>query len=214
MKVKSILEPGTQSSIGWTTLKRLRLNRRPVERCELCAVELPSRHSHLFQIQARRIACACDGCALLFEGDAAANFRRIPRDVFYLGDLALEDLQWEALSIPIGLAFLFFNSASQRMTAMYPSPGGAIESLLSLDAWNQIASRSPRLQTMQPDVEALLVNRVTSPYEYYLAPIDRCYELTGLVRKQWSGFSASEELWREVGRFFAGLRDEAQVIHA
>jgi|SRR5690348_2149785 len=212
--MKTTIETGTLSNAAWTALRNLRRTHPALERCELCAQELPTRHPHLFHLQARRIACACDACALLFESDASPQYRRIPRDIFCFADFAIEDLQWEALSIPINLAFLFFNSSSRRTVAMYPSPGGATESLLSLETWEQIAAQNPRLQQLQPDVEAFLVNRVSARHEYYIAPIDRCYELTGIVRKCWRGFLGSEEVWKNVEDFFANLRQEAYTIHA
>ena len=43
------------------------------------------------------------------------------------------------------------------MTAFYPSPAGATESLLPLTAWEEIVRENPALREMQPDVEALLV---------------------------------------------------------
>jgi len=209
-----MVETAILSNSAWTALKALRRTRPAVERCELCALELASRHPHLFELETRRIACACEACALLFEAEGSPRYRRVPRDVFYIPDFVIEDSQWEALSLPINLAFLFFNSANQRVTAMYPSPAGATESLLSLDAWQQIAGRNPQLERMQPDVEAFLVNRVSVPHEYYIAPIDRCFELTGVVRKQWRGFSGSEEVWKSVEDFFSSLREEAHAIHA
>ena len=44
--------------------------------------------------------------------------------------------------------------------ALYPSPAGATESLLSLEAWQEIERENPQLTDMQADVEALLVNRI------------------------------------------------------
>ena len=62
------------------------------------------------------------------------------------------------------------------MTAMYPSPAGATESLLPLTAWTTLVADNPVLGQLEPDVEALLVNRVGESREYFLAPIDACYE--------------------------------------
>lgn len=187
-------------------LKQRWAARRDEEQCELCAKPLQAEHPHLVDATSRRIACSCEACALLFEGSTTSRYRRIPRDIVRLEDSVIDDADWSSLSIPIGLAFFFFSSTAGRMMVMYPSPAGATESLLSLEAWNNIAQRHPRLQQLKPDVEALLVNRLGVEAENYVVPIDRCYELTGAIRKHWSGFSGGEDVWREVERFFARLR--------
>ena len=46
---------------------------------------------------------------------------------------------------------------------------------------------------MQPDVEALLVNRVGGRRLYYLAPIDVCFELVGLMRTIGAAFPAARK---------------------
>jgi hypothetical protein len=38
------------------------------------------------------------------------------------------------------------------------------------------------LQKIETDVEALLVNRVAEARDYYIVPIDLCFELVGLIR--------------------------------
>ncbi len=121
------------------------------------------------------------------------------------------------LLIPINLAFFFYSSVEKRMVALYPSPAGAVESLLPLDAWSEIAADNPVLHRLKPDIEALLVNRVGHAHgmgqaEYYIAPIDECYRLVGLIRTNWKGLSGGTEVWTEVGRFFAGLKSNAERI--
>jgi hypothetical protein len=67
---------------------------------------------------------------------------------------------------------------------------------------------------MESDVEGLLVNRIgharrfTNP-EYYLAPIDECYKLVGLIRGRWQGLSGGTEVWREIGEFFTALKERS-----
>jgi hypothetical protein len=192
-------------------LKQQRAARRQAEVCELCSTVLGAAHSHLVEMAARRIVCACEACALLFESQGAGRYRRIPRDAERLPDFSLDDTEWESLSIPIGLAFFFFSSAAGRMVAFYPSPAGATESLLPLPEWQQIAARSARLQRLQPDVEALLVNRLCRPAMFCIAPIDRCYELTGILRTTWQGISGGDGVWRAVDAFFDRLMESSRM---
>ena len=74
------------------------------------------------------------------------------------------------------------------------------------------AQRIPPPQ-LQPDVEALLVNRVGGTREYLLVPIDECYKLVGLIRTHWRGLSGGAEVWREIGAFFAALKTRAGFVH-
>ena len=119
--------------------------------------------------------------------------------------------------VPIEMAFFFKSSPQEKMIALYPSPAGPTESLLSLDTWADIVQMNPILSGMQDDVTALLVNRVghvrgASPAEYYLVPIDECYKLVGLIRTHWRGLSGGTEVWREIGAFFAGLKKRAGFV--
>jgi hypothetical protein len=123
----------------------------------------------------------------------------------------MTDAEWESLRIPIGLAFFLHNTVAGRITAMYPGPAGPTESLLTLDAWADLAARNPLVAGMEPDVEALLVNRVGEAREFYLAPIDRCYELCGILRMRWRGFSGGEDVWREIREFFARLGEDGDA---
>ncbi len=189
---------------------------RNAEHCDLCSVELAPDHSHLIEVATRRLTCACQACALLFCGQAGTKFKRVPRRVRSLADLHLSDADWDSLMIPINMAFFFKSSLEGRVIAMYPSPAGATESLLPLEAWSTIAQDNPALDHMEPDVEALLINRighsrgVCAP-EYYLVPIDECYKLVGIIRNGWHGFSGGTEVWREIGAFFAELKGKAGV---
>ncbi len=173
--------------------------------CELCAAPLAPAHQHLLELEKRTVTCACDACAILFGGNARQRYRRIPRDTGELRGFVMDDQEWESLLIPINLAFFVYNSAAQRVIAQYPSPGGAMESLLDLEYWNAIVDRNPMLKHFEPDVEALLVNRLASPPRYYRAPIDQCFRLVGLIRTHWRGLSGGSQVWQEIDRFFAGL---------
>ena len=50
---------------------------------------------------------------------------------------------------------------------------------------------------------------VSADPEYYLAPIDQCYRLVGLIRAHWRGLSGGTEVWREIAQFFDELKARA-----
>ena len=76
-----------------------------------------------------------------------------------------------------------------RVVALYPSPAGATESLVTPEAWEALVAENPVLRDFEPDVEALLVNRVGEARECYRVGIDECYKLVGLIRTHWRGLS-------------------------
>ena len=183
----------------------------PGERCELCSAELHAEHPHLVELASRHLVCACDPCALLFESAERAKYKRVSRQVFSLPGFAMSEAQWESLAIPINLAFFFHSSLEGRTMTFYPSPAGAVESLLPLASWNAIVDTNPVLRKMRPDVEALLANRISarreeSAGEYFLAPIDACYRLVGIIRANWKGLGGGAEVWDQIHEFFASLR--------
>ncbi len=187
------------------------------EHCEMCAVLLAEQHPHLVEIATRRIVCTCDACALLFDTPAPTKFRRVPRRIRRLVDFRLSEAEWGDLLIPINMAFFFQSTPSERIVAMYPSPAGAVESLLPLESWTNMVAENPLLAAMEPDVEALLVNRLAPKHdfveaEYFLAPIDECYKLVGLLRMNWRGLSGGTEVWEHVRRFFVDLRQRSTAV--
>jgi hypothetical protein len=190
---------------------------RQVEHCEMCSAGLAREHPHLVELASRQILCACDACAMLFDGMEKSKYKRVSRRAQCLIDFEMTDGQWESLLIPINMAFFFHSSVDGRMIALYPSPAGAVESLLPLEAWNEIAESNRPLRALQPDIEALLVNRVGHAHgmsrpEYYIAPIDECYKLVGVIRANWKGLSGGTEVWEEIGRFFSALRSKADLV--
>ena len=194
----------------FAVLRRFVRQRAVVERCELCGAELPDGHEHLVDLTTRQLSCACQACAILFSGKANPKYRRVPRRLRYLPNFQLTDAQWESLLIPISMAFFFRSSAAGKVIALYPSPAGATESLLDFESWDEIRRENPVLDEMEPDTEALLVNRVRGASEYYLLPIDECYKLVGLIRTHWHGLSGGTEMWEAIGKFFAELKERSK----
>ncbi len=185
----------------------------PGEVCEMCAAPIGDEHSHVVNIERRSLMCSCRACYLLFtrEGAAQGKYRAVPDRYLHDRSFQLSDADWDDLQIPVRIAFFFFNSAIGRVAAFYPSPAGATESLLSLDAWRGLSAANPVLASLQPDVEALLVyGRGREGFECFIVPIDACYELTGLIRRRWRGFDGGEEAWRDVEAFFARVRARSE----
>jgi hypothetical protein len=201
----------TQSENAYSALREIARKRSRLERCEMCSLELPSEHYHLVEPANRKLICACNACAILFEGEYGARYKRVPRDVLFLPDFQLTDAQWDGLTLPIEMAFFFYSTPLGKVVALYPSPAGPMESLLPLDTWADIVATNPALGRMPADVTALLVNRVgrsraSAPAEYFIVPIDECYKLVGLIRGHWRGLSGGTEVWREINAFFAALK--------
>jgi len=209
--MRSTKEDGTVTDhVGRGSLAKLqqfvRKPREKVEHCELCAAPVPLRHQHLLELEKREVVCACEACAILFGGNARQRYRRVPRDARRLSHFTMEDQEWDSLLIPINLAFFVHSSAAGRMIALYPSPGGAMESSLDLEYWNAIVERNPVLSKFEPDVEALLVHRLSTTPQYYRAPIDQCFRLVGIIRTHWRGLSGGHEVWKEIDGFFDELQ--------
>ena len=185
---------------------RARAREAPDEQCDLCAEPIAPEHRHLLDLESRRLLCACRACSILFDrsGAGGGHYRLVPDRVVALEDVGLDDATWQGFGIPVDMAFFFHSSAAGRVVAFYPSPLGATESLLDLDAWDDRL-----LAELEPDVEALLVNRTRGRREHWIVPVDRCYELVGLVRTHWSGFTGGDEVWQALDEFFDRLRKEA-----
>jgi hypothetical protein len=207
-----------QQESAFAALRQFARKRTAAERCEMCSRELAPEHEHLVEPASRKLICSCAACAILFDGRSGTKYKRVPRRVVFLRDFQLTDGQWDGLMVPIEMAFFFKSTPHGKVIALYPSPAGATESLLSLETWRDIEQANLALSEMEADVTALLVNRVghargSVPAEYYLVPIDECYKLVGLIRTHWRGLSGGTEVWREIETFFAALKKKSGFGH-
>ncbi len=191
---------------AFSALRRFARPPSAPERCELCRTTIGPAHRHLLETASRHIVCACDACALRFQLVVGGRFKLIPRDTRLLSDFEIEEADWESLSLPINLVFFCRSTSLGRVTALFPSPAGATESLLPLATWERLVQSNPVLARMESDTEALLVNRIAGARDYFLAPIDLCHRLAGLIRVHWRGFSGGDEVWNAINQFLATLR--------
>jgi hypothetical protein len=205
------------STTPFSALRQFVRKPSAAEKCEMCSRELADVHQHLLEPSSRKLICACDACAILFNNQT--KYKRVPRRVRYLADFRMTDTQWDGLMMPINMAFFFKSTPHGRVIALYPSPAGATESLLSFDTWEEIEIENPVLLEMEADVEALLVNRIGHARgfrdpEYYVVPIDECFKLVGLIRSRWQGLSGGTEVWQGIGEFFTDLKARSPERHA
>jgi hypothetical protein len=205
---------------AYDVLARIRANRtapQPAgERCEMCSEQIADEHQHVVNVEGRQLMCVCRGCYLLFtETGAQLRYRAIPDRYLSFPDFALDRREWEALQIPVGLAFFFRNSALGQTVAFYPGPAGATESELDLAAWNNIRDADPRVEMIAEDTEALIVrvpdDENSSP-ECYLVPVDACYEFVGRLRLLWHGFDGGQQVREYIAEFFDEVAARGKVV--
>ncbi|MHB8691188.1 MAG: DUF5947 family protein [Solirubrobacteraceae bacterium] len=203
-QLRSLARAGAPSRVG-----------RPVaqERCDLCNTTVPDDHRHLLHLVERQIVCACEACWALRSGDP--EYRPTGMRTLWLEGFQCDDESWGSFQIPIGLAFFMRSSVGDRghpVVAFYPSPAGATESELSLEAWDAFVALNPLLGDLEPDAEALVVNRLSGAGQYLIAPIDDCYALVGLIKSRWEGISGGSALSEAVPEFFETMRGRAKVV--
>jgi hypothetical protein len=174
-----------------------------VERCDLCGAPVGERHRHVVDVSTRRLQCVCRACVIVMTpgGAGGGRWRLVPDHVEVLPPV--DDDAWAALRIPVDLAFFMLDSRTGAVTAFYPGPLGATESLLPMDAWERVAAADPRIAGLEPDVAAVLVDRTAA--RCVLVGVDRCYELVGGIRRVWKGIGGGDGVRSEVDAFFAGL---------
>ncbi len=207
------------------------------EHCEFCATGIPSEHGHVADLEQSSLACACRACYLLFTraGQAwddnppaspastspegvrrgSARYRSVPDRYLRDSSRPMSAMEWDELQIPVGLAF-FLNSSERGLGGFYPSPAGATECTLDLAAWERLATAYPLLGAAEPDVEAVLLCRDShaSEAEYFIVPIDVCYELAGRMRMLWKGFDGGSEARASIDEFLTGVRTRAREAPA
>jgi hypothetical protein len=177
------------------------------ERCDLCGLSIPADHRHLLALVERRIVCSCEACWAMRAGEG--DYRPTGNRTLWLPDLDVPDDLWASFQIPIGLAFFMHSTVTACVVAMYPSPAGATESELHFETWRRMVELNPVLDDLESDIEGLIVNRLSEPPVYAIAPIDRCYALTGAIKLTWEGISGGSGVGEAVSRFFDDLRREA-----
>jgi hypothetical protein len=179
------------------------------ERCDMCGLAVPETHRHVVDLQRGELMCTCQACTLLFTRDAAGrgHYRLVPETRIRLTDVPVEEL-----GVPVGLVFLVLHPDG-TVTANYPSPMGATRHEVEPAVWAALQRRCPELADMAPEVQAVLLHTARGADERWLVPIDDCYRLVALIRREWRGLSGGSRVWPEIESFFAGLAGARRVTY-
>ncbi|MEV5840781.1 DUF5947 family protein [Streptomyces sp. NPDC051985] len=175
------------------------------EVCDLCAAPVSADHSHLYDTGQAEVRCACRPCSVLFAETprGEGHFRLIPTR-----RVRLPKVDTAALGVPVGLVF-FVPRADGSVTAEGPSPAGAMRWQVEAAAWQRAVAGCPPLAGMAPDVEALLVNTVHGLDHHWIVPVDDCFRMLAVVRREWRGLSGGGRMWPAVERFFEELTERS-----
>ena len=172
--------------------------RHEMRHCDVCGIVVEFEHTTLAHPASRRLICCCQTCATHLTGGGSGKYRRVPDRAEMLPDFRMSDAQWAALCLPINLAFMYYSTPDRAVLAVYPDASGPIESGLPKSGWEDLSAANPILREFQPDVEALVINRVGDTRRYFRAPIDECFKLTSFMRDHWNGATGGVDLWRKV----------------
>jgi hypothetical protein len=176
-----------------------------VEQCDFCGTVLPDDHRHLVDLSEMKFMCSCEMCVILMA--ESGKYKPIPQRTLELKEFEMSEELWSDFRIPVNMAFFVSDSKADGALAYYPAPTGATESQLKMAPWNQLKKLNPVLETLTPDLEALIVNRLDNANQYFIIPIDTCYKLIGMIRTSWQGISGGTHVNKIINDFFNELRE-------
>jgi hypothetical protein len=177
------------------------------EKCFFCGASLADTHSHLIDTSVMKFMCACEACKIIMADKN--GLKSLPNRYIALDDFNLDNELWADFLIPVNMAFFIVSSSRNSAVAYYPAAAGATESKLKMDAWSRLVKLNPVLESLSPDLEALLINRLDETPQYFLVPVDSCYELIGRIRTSWKGIFGGKEVNDTTREFFNNLKTKS-----
>lgn len=124
-----------------------------------------------------------------------------------LGDC--QDRSWPAIDSKPCKQAGEVTADSSAVQVGYPSPAGPVMSSVEQVDWRTLLDANPDLSRLRPEVESLLINRTARRRQAFVVPLDVCFELIGIVRRDWNGWSGGPEVHRKIDRFFDQLEMSA-----
>lgn len=176
----------------------------PGQRCQLCDAPIPEAHRHMLDEHDGNVLCVCRACQLLFQREAAGrgHYRLIPDR-----RVRLPAFDTAGLGVPVGLAF-FVRRPDGAIVANYPSPLGVTQWEVDVAAWHAVQQERPEIGELAAEVEAVLINTTRDADEFWIIPIDDCYRLVAVIRREWRGLSGGARVWPAIDRFFTELDEK------
>lgn len=150
------------------------------------------------------VLCVCRACQLLFQREAAGrgHYRLIPDRRRRLAAFGTADL-----GVPVGLAF-FVHQPAGTVVAHYPNPVGITQWEVDAAAWQAVQDECPEIRDLATAVEAVLINTTRDADEHWIVPIDDCYRLVAVIRREWRGLSGGSRVWPAIDHFFEDLNEK------
>ena len=131
------------------------------ERCEMCSAPVADEHQHVVDVNSRSLMCTCRAVLpAVHRPEAQLRYRAVPDRYLAFPGFVLGRPTGTTCRSRSGWRSCSSNTAQDRVVAFYPSPAGATESELSMEAWDRVLEANPGLDTVLPDVEALLVRGI------------------------------------------------------
>jgi len=186
-----------ETNWGWGVKQLYQATRRVAgaDRCELCATPLAAQHDHLYEVRARMVRCACQGCALIIPTSQTATYRRVPRR---FERVELDAGKWlDELGVPVGVAALIRRDDG-RVVVGYPGPAGLVESELDTTQ----AQRLLEGRVIEAEVEAIVLSSLPEGGAW-IAGIDVVFEMIAELRQNWRGISGGGEAPAALARVIA-----------
>ena len=190
--------------------ERRRRQRRPPARSRSAATcaasELDPDHRHLLHLAERRILCACESCVALRGGDPELRPDRAPGPSGSTTSSSPTSSGRRSRS----------RSGSPSSSTRAPRAGSSRSTRARPGRPSPSSTSRPGTSSapatrcsmgLEPDAEALIVNRIAEPPEHAIAPIDECYRLVGLIKASWDGISGGAGPERAIEAFFGELRE-------
>jgi hypothetical protein len=103
---------------NWVATLRRLVGSPTTEQCELCRSRLGATHPYLVEPAIRRLLCACESCVGKIAAAPCNEYQIVPGGARLLPDFQMTDAEWDALRLPIDMAFLFHSTPAGRPVAV------------------------------------------------------------------------------------------------